>query len=91
MRSIVDSAFDDTQFVDVLHGFGPMWLELDAREMSQGADEADRDSALLECSGELLDASAVKLAGEHESGCGFKTLRFTCPRCNEPHESARLR
>ena len=91
MRSIVDSAFDDTQFVDVLHDFGPMWLELDARETLQGAHEADRHSVLLECSGELLDASAVKVVGEHQSGCGFKTLLFTCPRCNEPHESVRLR
>ena len=91
MRSIIDSAFDDMPFVDVLHDFGPMWLELDAGEVSPGADQADRDSVLLECDGELLDASAVKSGGVHRSGCGFKTLRFICPRCNEPHESVRFR
>lgn len=91
MRSLVDSAFDDMQCVDVLHDFGPMWLEVDVREMAQRADEADRDSVLLECNGELLDASAVKSVREHKSGCGFKTLLFICPRCNELHESVRFR
>jgi hypothetical protein len=29
--------------------------------------------------------------GECKSACGFDTLRFVCPRCNEPHESVRFR
>jgi hypothetical protein len=33
----------------------------------------------------------VKLVSLRRSACGFETLLFVCPRCNEPHESVRLR
>ncbi len=45
----------------------------------------------LECNGELLDVGAVRLVGVRKSACGFETLLFICPRCNEPHESVRFR
>ena len=95
MRWMPDSELDDIHGVDVLQDFEPMLLELDAREMSEGANEADRDSVWLECNGELLDAASVNPVEVRNSACGFtcgfKTLRFICPRCNEPHESVRFR
>jgi hypothetical protein len=91
MRSMPDSAFDDVYGVDVLDDLEPGWRELDAAETSEEANEADRDSIWLECDGELIDAASVSLIGVCNSACGFKTLLFICPRCNEPHESVRFR
>ena len=88
MRWMPDSTLDDMHGVDVLQDFEPILFELDAREMSEGANEADRDSVWLECSGELLDAASVNPVGVRNSAW---TLRFICPRCNEPHESVRFR
>jgi hypothetical protein len=91
MRSMTDSAFDDVYGVDILEDFEAGWRELDAAETSEEANETDRDSVWLECDGELIDAASVKLIGVRESARGFKTLLFTCPRCNETHESIRFR
>ena len=91
MRWMPDSSLDDMHGVDVLQDFEPMLLELDAREMAEGANEADRDSVWLECSGDLLDVGSVKRVGVRKSACGFETLVFICPLCNEPHESVRFR
>ncbi len=86
MRSMPDSEFDDMHGVDVLQDFEPVFFESDSQE-----DVADRDSVWLECNGELLDLGSVRLVGVHKSACGFETLLFICPRCNEPHESVRFR
>ena len=91
MRWMPDSTLDDMHGVDVLQDFEPVLLELDAREMSEGANEADRDSVWLECSGEVLDATSVNPVEVRNSACGFETLVFICPRCNETHESVRFR
>ena len=91
MRSMPDSAFDDMRGVDVLQDFESVWSELDAPETSEGANEADRDSVWLECNGDLLDVGSVKRVGVRKSACGFETLVFICPQCNEPHESVRFR
>jgi hypothetical protein len=86
MRSMPDSEFDDMHGVDVLQDFDPAFFESDSEE-----NEADHDSVLLECNGELLDVGSVRFAEVCKSACGFETLLFTCPRCNEPHESVRFR
>jgi hypothetical protein len=91
MRSMPECAFDDTNGVDVLHDFEPDWRELDARNTLDAENDADGDSVWLECSGELLDVSSVKRVGVRKSACGFETLVFICPQCNEPHESLRFR
>lgn len=85
MRSMSDSEFDDMHGVDVLQDFE------DAFEPDFQENEADCDSVWLECNGELLDIGSVRLAGVRKSACGFETLVFICPRCNEPHESVRFR
>jgi hypothetical protein len=85
MRSM-PSEFDDMHGVDVLHDFDLVLFEPDFQE-----NEADRDSVWLECNGELLDVGSVSLAEVCKSACGFETLLFICPRCNEPHESVRFR
>ncbi len=86
MRPMLDSEFDDMDGVDVLQDFDSGAFEPDAQE-----DEADRDCVRLECNGELLDAASVNPVEVRNSACGFRTLRFICPRCNEPHESIRFR
>ena len=86
MRSMPDSEFGDMRGVDVLEDFDPAFFEPDSQE-----NEADRDSVWLECNGELLDAASVNPVEVRNSACGFKTLLFICPRCNEPHESVRFR
>ena len=87
MRSMPDSAFDDTQGLDVLRDFEHVCLEVG----SSDASELETDSIWLECNGELVDAAAVKAVGTRKSACGFETLVFICPHCNEPHESLRFR
>ena len=86
MRSMLDSEFDDMHGVDVLQDFDPVFFEPDSQE-----NEADRDSVWLECNGELLDVGSVRLVRVRKSACGFETLLFICPRCDEPHESVRFR
>ena len=91
MRSLPDSGFDDMHGVDALRAFDPAWLGLDSARASEDTSEPDHDSVWLECNGELLATGSVKVVGVHKSRCGFKTLLFICPRCNEPHESVRFR
>ena len=91
MRSMPDCRFNDMSGVDVLRDFDFHLSHFDVLETSDAGNEADRDSVLLECDGELADAGSVKLLAVHESACGFETLLFICPRCNEHHESVRFR
>jgi hypothetical protein len=86
-----DSDFDDMLGADVLHDFDPIYFERDSQKVPDVGSEADCDSVLLECNGELLEVSSVKLLRVRKSACGFETLLFTCPRCNEAHESIRFR
>jgi hypothetical protein len=91
MRSMPDSDFDDVHGLDVLHDFDSMCFQHDSDEALDAENEAGRDSVWLECNGELLDVGALKLVSVRKSACGFETLLFVCPRCNEPHESVRFR
>ena len=91
MRSMPESDFDDMLGVDVLHDCDPIYFQRDSQEVSEAESEADRDSVLLECNGELLDVTSVKLLRVRKSACGFETLLFTCPWCGEAHESIRFR
>ena len=86
MRSMLDPEFDDMDGVNVLQDFDAYAYEPDVPE-----DEADRDCVRLECNGELLDAASVNPVEVRNSACGFKTLQFIYPRCNETHESLRFR
>jgi hypothetical protein len=86
-----DSDFDDMLGVGVLHDFDPIYFQRDSKEVLEAESEADCDSVLLECNGELLDVNSVKLLRVRKSACGFETLLFTCPRCSEAHESIRFR
>src|ERR1700757_2842409 len=90
MRSMPDSDFDDMLGLDVLREFNPISFQRDSQEVSEAESEADCDSVLLECNGELLGVNSVKLWRVRKSACGFETLLFTCPRCGEAHESIRF-
>jgi hypothetical protein len=90
MRSMLDSDYDDMLGVDVIHDFDHACFE--SKAVSDDDEcEAECDSVLLECNGELLDVGSVKLLGARKSACGFEALLFICPRCKEAHESVRFR
>jgi uncharacterized protein with PIN domain len=82
-----DVDFDDMRGVDVLQDFDSVFRA----DMSDAENEAEGDSVWLECNGELLDVGALEVVSVRKSACGFETLLFVCPRCNEPHESVRFR
>jgi hypothetical protein len=91
MRSMPDADFDDMDGVEVRHDFDSVYLQCDSEGALDAENEADPDSVWLECNGELLDVGLVKSCAVRKSACGFETLLFVCPRCNEPHESVRFR
>jgi hypothetical protein len=92
MRSTPDADFDDMRGADVLRDFDYVCVHQgDSEEVSDAENVSDRDSVWAECNGELLDVGAVKLVSVRKSACGFETLLFVCPQCNEPHESIRFR
>ena len=90
MRSMLESTFDDMHGVEAFHDLETAWDKAAAEDTDAGS-ELEGDSVWLECNGELLDVGSVKLCSVRKSACGFETLLFVCPRCNEPHESVRFR
>ena len=91
MRSMPDSDFDDMHGVDLLHNFDSVYLQDDSQDVLHAENEPEGDSVWLECNEDFLDVGAVKFVSVRRSACGFETLLFVCPRCNEPHESVRFR
>ena len=91
MRSMPDSDFDDMHGVDLLHNFDSVHSQDDCQDVSHAENEPEGDCVWLECNGDFLDVGAVKFVSVRRSACGFETLLFVCPRCNEPHESVRFR
>ena len=91
MRSTFDCGFDDMHGMDALHELDPASFGCDIPEPSDLENDTECASVWLECSGELLDVGSVKCLGARMSACGFETLLFLCPQCNEPHESIRFR
>ena len=87
MRSMPELDLDDMRGVDVLQDFDSVFRA----DMSDAENEGEGDSVWLECNGELLDVGALEVVSVRKSACGFETLLFVCPRCNEPHESVRFR
>src|SRR5262249_16792032 len=90
MRAMLDADFDDMHGLDVLQDFDALSFQRDSEEVSDAETETEGDSVWLECNGELLDLSSVKLLSVCKSTCGFETLLFVCPGCKEPHESLRF-
>ena len=90
MRAMLESTFDDMHGVDAFHDFDTAWDKAGEDALETGSD-IEGDSVWLECNGELADVGAVKSCAVRKSACGFETLLFVCPRCNEPHESVRFR
>jgi hypothetical protein len=86
---MTDVDFDDMHGVDVLRDFDSVYFPGALEDVSDAENEGD--SVWLECNGELLDVGALDLVSVRKSACGFETLLFVCPRCNEPHESVRFR
>ena len=93
MKSILDPDFEYTPSVetDIRATFERVWRELDTREQAQASPGDDCKSVWLECNGELVDSSAVKMLRMRQSALGFEMLEFTCPRCKQTHESLEFR
>ena len=91
MRAMLESGFDDMHGVDAFHDLEAAWDKAAAEDASEAGTEPEGDSVWLECNGELLDVGSVNSCAVRKSTCGFETLLFVCPRCNEPHESVRFR
>jgi len=93
MKSILDSSFEYTssQESDIRHTFARVWRELGEREEVEDDCDYDGDSLLLECNGELVDASSVKIVCVHTSAFVAEIVEFVCPRCSHHHESLRFR
>ncbi len=68
--------------------FEALWRELEARETRE--PEPAR-KLRLECNGELVDLGSARLTGLRVSASGVELIEFFCPRCNQRHESPRLR
>jgi len=93
MKSILDSDFEYTPSVetDIRATFERVWRELDTRDQSHTSPGDDCNSVWLECNGELVDSSSVKVLRVRKSSLGFEMLDFVCPRCKQRHESLQFR
>ena len=93
MKSILDPDFEYTPSVatDIRATFERVWRELDTRDQSYTSPGDDCESVWLECNGELVDSSSVKVLRVRKSSFGFKMLEFVCPRCKQRHESLQFR
>ena len=92
MKSILDPSFDYTPSVstDIRRTFERVWRELGEREDSEMDSHVERDSVWLECNGDLVDATSVKILGVRRSDLGVRIVDFVCPRCKARHESLRF-
>jgi hypothetical protein len=93
MKSILDPEFEYTPSAetDIRATFERVWRELETRDQSDAGSGDDCKSVWLECSGDLVDSSAVKVLRVRRSPLGFEMLEFVCPRCKRPHESLQFR
>ena len=93
MKSILDPDFEYTPSVetDIHATFERAWRELDTRDQSHTSSVDDRNSVWLECKGEPVDSSSVKVVRVRRSSFGFEMLEFVCPRCKQRHESLQFR
>jgi len=89
MKSILDPDFKYTPSVetDIRRTFERVWRELDTRDQSHTSP----GDVWLECNGELVDSSSVKVIRVRKSSIGFEMLEFVCPRCEQRHESLSFR
>jgi len=93
MKSILDPDFEYTPSVetDIRATFERVWRELDSREQPDTSPGDDVNSVWLECNGELVDSSSVKVLRVRKASLGFEMLEFVCPRCQLRHESLQFR
>ncbi|HZF30812.1 MAG TPA: hypothetical protein VE907_16980 [Gammaproteobacteria bacterium] len=66
--------------------FEELWREADERG-DAGADPDDCSKVRLPCSGELVHVGSIVLVGVRAFPRGGELLEFTCPRCDQRHES----
>ena len=92
MKSILDPSFEYTSSVhtDIRKTFDRLWRDMAAREDEEDEPDADRNSIWLECNGDLVDFSSVKVVRVRRSGFGAEIVEFICPQCKKLHESLRF-
>lgn len=92
MKSTLDPSFDcnSSLHVDDRKTFDRVWRDLDVRDDEENEPSADRNSIWLECNGDLVDGSSVKVVRVLGAGFDAEIIEFVCPRCKKPHESLRF-
>ena len=89
-------AVDDRSFIDLATpasyhsmSFDELWQEADERDVSTDPEDCSR--VRLPCSGELAHIGTIVLLGVRAFPRGGELIEFTCPRCDQRHESQLLR
>jgi len=92
MKSILDPAFEYTSSVhtDIRKTFDRVWREMATRDDEEDEPDTDRNSIWLECNGELVDLSSVKVVRVRRPEFDAEIVEFVCPQCKELHESLRF-
>ena len=92
MKSIEDpSLFNFSELAaDLTTSFEKIWHELD--ELEDGRSDLDDCSKVrLGCTGELVHIGSIVLVGVRAAPRGGELIEFTCPCCDQDHESLLFR
>jgi hypothetical protein len=92
MKSILDPSFEYTSSVDtdIRKTFDRVRREISARDDDNNGLALDCNSIWLECNGDLVDFSSVKVARVRGSAFDAEIVEFVCPQCKQLHESLRF-
>ena len=92
MKSILDPSFEYTSSVDtdIRKTFDRVRGEVAARDDEDNGPALDRNSIWLECNGDLVDSSSVKVVRVRRPEFDAEIVEFVCPQCKQVHESLRF-
>ena len=92
MKSLLDPTFKYVPSVetDIRKTFDRVRREISARDDDDDGPPLDRNSIWLECNGDLVDFSSVKVVHVRSSDFDAEIVEFVCPQCKHVHESLRF-
>jgi hypothetical protein len=71
--------------------FPPVWRELEELERAQAAHGSTCSKVRFECNDAVADIGRVELTGFRGALSRDVLIEFVCARCEQRHESPRLR